>query len=107
MIGNCVTHDGRRTDVWTMAIRRRRLVRLFIPKPLVRPRFSHPGDSGSWVFDQARSSWFGMIIGADRSYSFAHMAEALFDYAAARRKECAATPPFRAMRLDDHVNDSR
>ena len=106
MISDCVSHDRRRTEVWTMAIRRRQVLRLVIPWPL-RPRFSHDGDSGSWVFGQAGSSWFGMIIGADRSYSFAHMAEALLDYTAAHQKECTATPPFRAIRLEDHVDGSK
>jgi hypothetical protein len=82
-ISDCVTHDGRRTEVWTMEIRRRRFARLGIPWPLIRNRFSSPGDSGSWVVDISGRKWYGVVIGGDGDRTFAHIAESLIDYATA------------------------
>ena len=49
--------------------------------PLLRRRFSYPGDSGSWVREIESDSWIGMVTGGDDLFStYATDAGCLLDY---------------------------
>jgi hypothetical protein len=49
--------------------------------PLVKRRFSYPGDSGAWIRDSESGSWIGMVTaGDDRGSTYASDAGCLLDY---------------------------
>jgi hypothetical protein len=56
--------------------------RILLAIPFGRRPFSHPGDSGSWLFEEANGIWIGMLVAGDRSflYSYVTEPEPLLDY---------------------------
>jgi hypothetical protein len=66
-LGRGYTLAGRLGDFphWKVSIPRREYFWL-LPWPLIGTKFSHPGDSGSWVVAaDCETSWLGLLVGAE------------------------------------------